>query len=292
VKRIIQNMNGVKNFSIRHKNKNWLRILIGGAILLFFIFIFNIFSSPIKNYFYTASAPIQKTFWNAGESSSFIIGSLFNGVTLSKENIGLKDENQKLLSQIAALQSIEQGNQAQSDVSATCQNSGFKLVMAGVSGLNNDILSINKGSADGIAVGMPVISQQGVLFGKTLKVYKNFSDVMLISNKNSVINVKVQQNLTAQTGDAVAPEIDGVVKGSGGLNAYLDLIPISSEINPQDVLVTSAIEKSFPKDLLVGEIIQKQKDDQKPFQQAQLNLFFDVKTTDNLFVIKNYKQAN
>ena len=54
--------------------------------------------------------------------------------------------------------------------------------------------------------------------------------------------------------------------------------------------MTSAIEKSFPKDLLVAKIIQKEKNDQKPFQQAQISLFFDIKDADNLFVIKNYKQ--
>ena len=108
---------------------------------------------------------------------------------------------------------------------------------------------------------------------------------MLVSNKNSVVNVKVQQS------DITAPEIDGVVKGDGGLQAFLDLIPINSTINLQDVLVTSAIEKSFPKDLLVGKIIQIGKNDQKPFQQAQISLFLDIKTTNNLFVITNYKQA-
>ena len=115
---------------------------------------------------------------------------------------------------------------------------------------------------------------------------------MLVSNKNSVVNVKILQSPPTQAVDAAPPEIDGVVKGSGGLNAYLDLIPISSTINPEDVLVTSAIEKSFPKDLLVGKIIQKQKNDQKPFQQAQISLFLNVKTADNLFVITNYKQTN
>ena len=277
-------MNSFKNFSIRHKNKNWPKILIGGVVLLVLLFVLNIFNPSIKNYFYTVSSPIQKTFWGAGESSSFVLGSLFNGVTLSKENEGLKDENQKLLSQVAALQSIEQGNQAQSDVSATCQNSGFKLVMAGVSGLNNDILSINKGSANGISEGMPVISQQGVLFGKILKVYKNFSQIMLVSNKNSIVNVKVQQN------DITKPEIDGVVKGNGGLSAYLDSIQIQDTINQGDVLVTSALDKAFPKDILVGKINFIEKNDQKPFQQAQISLSLDVKTTDNLFVITNYKR--
>jgi len=139
---------------------------------------------------------------------------------------------------------------------------------------------------------MPVINQQNILVGKVFKVYKNFSDIMLVSNKNSVINVKIQQQnvITDTSASATLPaEIDGVLKGDGGLTAHLDLVPINSNINPYDVLVTSSLEKSFPKDLLVGKILQKTKNDQEPFQKAQISLFFDVKTADNLFVITNYK---
>lgn len=252
----------------------------------------NLFGLPIKNYFYTLSAPLQKILWTAGASSSSFIGSFINGAGLNKENELLKQENQKLLSQIAILKSIEQANQAQNDISVARQNNSFKLVMAGVIGLdNNDILSINKGSTDGILEGMPVVNQQNVLFGSVLKVYNNFSEIKLITNKDSVVNVKVQQLSVAPVdGFGESKEIDGVVKGTGGLNAYLDLIPVNSEINLKDVLVTSAIDKLFPKDLLVGEIIEKQKNDQKPFQQAQISLFFDVKSVDNLFIITNYKQ--
>ncbi len=287
-------MNRVKNFSINKKRNGFVPVIIGTAVFLFLIFTLNIFVTPIRNGFFALSSPIQKTFWTAGESSSLFLGSIFNGGAIAKENANLKNENQKLLAQIASLQSIESGSQALNDMSASCQNTGLKYVMAGVIGLDeSDILSINKGSADGILEGMPVLNQQHVLFGKIFKVYKNFSKIILVSNKNSVINVKIQQAApTGNPDDPVVPEIDGVVKGSGGLTAYLDLIPISSAINPGDILVTSAIEKSFPKDLLVGKIIQKQKNDQKPFQQAQISLFLNVKTTDNLFVITNYKQTN
>lgn len=290
-------MNGIKKFSINKKNNNLLKIIIASVVFLFLIFILNFFVSPIRDGFYAMSSPIQKTLWTAGESSSFFISSYLNSGNLAKENENLKNENQKLLASIASLQSIEQSNQAQSDVSIACQNNGFKLVMAGVTGLDdNDILSINKGSADRISIGMPVINQQNVLFGKVFKVYKNFSQIMLISNKNSVINVKIQQNnpdgSPIDTSNSAIAEVDGVVKGSGGLSAFLDLIPISSNINQGNILVTSAIEKSFPKDLLVAKINQIKKNDQKPFQQAQIELFFNVKTTDNLFVITNYKQIN
>lgn len=277
-------MSSLKNFSVNNKSRKWPKFLIGAGLLVAILFILNVFVAPIRNSFLTMSGGIQKTFWSAGESSSGFFGVIFKSGNLAQENENLKNQNQILLSQVAALQSIEQGNLAQSSVSAACQNSGFTLLMAGVTGLDKDILSISKGSADGITEGMPVINQQNVLVGKILKVYKNYSEIMLASSKNSVINVKVLQS------DATLPEIDGVVKGDGGLNAHLDLVPINSKINPNDILVTSSLEKSFPKDLLLGKIIQKKSNDQQPFQQAQISLFFDVKTADNLFVITNYKR--
>ena len=142
---------------------------------------------------------------------------------------------------------------------------------------------------------MPVINQQSVLYGKVSKVYKNFSDVMLISNKNSVISVKVQRNLSNIVGqsssDLIAAkpktEIDGVVKGTGKLGVYLDLIPIDDTIN-QKIFGDSALENVFPKDLLVGTIMKVQKNDQNPHQQAQVQPFLSS-SIDNLFVITNYK---
>jgi len=283
-------MKGVRDLSINKKSNGWLKILIGAVVLLFLLFVVNIFVSPIKNYFYTVSSPIQKTFWSAGESASGFLGSFLQAQSLSRENENLKKENQQLLSQVALLQSMEQADQAQFEVAASCQNRGFELVMAGVIGLDNDdILSINKGSADGIAEGMPVINQQSVVFGRVFKVYKNFSQIMLISNKSSILNVKIQQQ-ESSANVVSPPEIDGVIRGNGGLSAYLDLVPVSSDINPQDILVTSSVEKSFPKDLLVGKIIQQEKNDQKPFQRAQISLFFDVRTAENLFVITNHKR--
>jgi rod shape-determining protein MreC len=171
--------------------------------------------------------------------------------------------------------------------------------MAGVVGLDDqDTMSINKGSADGLAEGMPVINRQGALFGKVFKVYKNFSTVMLISNKNSVISVKAQrynpegtlEKPADLTQDSVEPkEINGVIRGAGELGVYLDLVPIDDTINQGDILVTSAIEQTFPKDLLVGTVTKVQKNDQDPHQKAEVSPFLGS-SIDNLFVITNYKQ--
>lgn len=262
------------------------KIFIGVIIFFLFIFILNFFSPQIRNYFHLASFPLEKNFWSAGQSASGFFESFFKYGTLAKENESLKNENQKLLSEITFLQAIKKSNEAQSDVSESCQNSDFELVMAGVIGQDTeDQLTINKGSDSGIMEGMPVINQQSVLFGKVVEVYKNFSKVMLISNKESIINVKVQQIQDQK------PEKDvyGVVKGSGAQKAFLDLVPVDDAIEQGDVLITSALEGTFPKDVLVGRISKVEKNDQSPHQKAEVELFLDVKT-DNLFVITNYKR--
>ncbi len=280
-------MNGLKNISINKKNNILLKGLAGAAVLFLFIFVLNFFNAQIKNSFYFLSYPVQKVFFAAGETASGYLKPVFNVGNLAKENENLKRENEKLLFQISLLQAIEKGNRALIDMSLQSQNRDFTTVMAEIYGLDGkDALSINKGSADGILEGMPVINQQGVLFGKTFEVYKNFSKVVLISNKNSVISVKVQQSAA----DLSALEIDGVVKGNGGLEVYLDLVPVDEQINEGDVLVTSVLEGVFPKDLLVGKITKKEKNDQKPFQQAHVEPFFSLDNINNLFVITNYKQ--
>jgi len=286
---------GVGKFSLNKKGSSWVKLIITGAVLLFFVYILSLLTYPAKNYFFTVSAPVQNFLWTAGASSSLYLGSFLNASSLAKENQNLKDENQKLLLRVYSLQSIDRGAQEFNQISAACQSKGFDIVMAGVVGLEtNDILSINKGSVDGISEGMPVIDQQSVLFGRISKVYKNFSEVILLSNKDNVINVKVQRYQEDQSvpeGEPL-PEINGVIRGLGGLSAYLDLVPINTEIKLQDILVTSAMEKYFPKDFLVGRVTKIQKDDQKPFQQAEISLFSDVSKLENLFVITNYKQAN
>jgi rod shape-determining protein MreC len=294
-------MNVSSGASINKKKKILPRILIGFGILFLFIFILNIFSPQIKNYFFVFSLPVQETFFVAGETCSDFLGSFAKSGFYAKENENLKSENKRLLAEIASLQAITTGNQAQSQVSSACQNKGFSLIMAGVSGLEGqDIISINKGSVDGVAEGMPVIDQKNVLYGKIFKVYKNFSEVMLISNKNSVINVKIMQDreidsaVAATSGKdwqtAEKTEIDGVIKGKNQLGVFLDLVPIDSTIKQGDVLLTSALEGTFPKDLLVGKITKVIKNEQDPHQQAQIKPFFNV-SADNLFVITNYKQG-
>jgi len=277
----MKNQTGV---SINKKSSALPKIVIGGVAFFVIVFVFNLFGSQIKNSFQIASYPLESRFFTAGESVSSFFGSFLKAGALYKENENLKTENLNLLSQISLLVQKQEDGKDINEALANCKDLGFSLVPAGIIGLDEqDMVSINKGSADGVAQGMPVINQQNVLFGKVFKVYKNFSKVILISEKSSLIDVEVQNV------DDTLSKIYGAVKGKGGLSVFLDLIPVDQEIKEGDVLITSALEGTFPKGLLVGKITKVEKNDQKPFQQAQIEPFFNLKNTDNLFIITNYK---
>jgi rod shape-determining protein MreC len=276
----------VRNLSLNKKNSTFLKVFSWAIVLFLFVAVLNIFQSQIKNYFYIVSNPLEKNFWAAGEAVSGFTNSILRSGSLAKENESLNLQNQKLLADITFLQEKETFFASQGEAALTYENSNFSLVMAGMMGLDGaDLISIDKGSEDGVKEGMSVVNQQNVLFGKVFKVYKNFSQVMLISAENSIINVKIRAQ--GQEGEA-ASEIYGVLKGAGGLEAYLDLVPIDEEIKNGDVLITSALEGSFPKNLLVGTITEIIRNDQEPHQKAKVGLLLNIASS-NLFVITNYK---
>lgn len=279
-------MNGPTNLSINKKNGILVKFLFVTVALAIFLTASNTFSNPIKNFFHSISYSVEKILWKAGGNASVFFASISGGKNLSEENENLKLENQKLLAEIYSLKDLQAQNKIASEFLSIGEPEKLNAVLCGVMGLDSeqDIISVDRGSDDGISEGMPVINQQNVLFGKVSKVFKNFSNVTLISNKNNVLDVKIQQD------DSEKPAVLGAVKGNGGLGIYLDLVPVDEELKSGDILITSALEDKFPKNLLVGKITQVSKNDQQPFQQAQVEPFFNLKNTENLFVITNYKR--
>jgi len=261
------------------------KILIVIVVLFLLLVVINVFHNEVKNFIYNGLRPVQKILWKLGKDTSVFLGSLVepNAVTRTNEELAIK--NQELLNEIISLQQIKSENQFLREAFNTGLEKEFKLVLADIIGIETygDFILIDRGTDDGILENMPVINSQKVLFGKISKVYKNFSKVLLISNNNNVLDVKILKD------DTSSPPIYGAVKGEGNFKAILDTIPLDYEINNGDTLITSSLEGTFPKGLLVGRIIKIQRNDLKPFQTAQIDLFFNLKRANELFVISNYK---
>lgn len=265
---------------VNPQKKRISKILILILIAVLLIIILNFYNKGVKNFFYVVSNPFQKFFWRIGNNTSDFLYAFLRTKDLKNNNNQLLLENQKLLLQISTLEDIKKENQTLREALEIGLQKDFKMILAQVisKDISEDSILINKGSEDEISKDMPIINQQRILFGRVSEVYKNFSRVDLITDENCVFDAKVERK-----------EIYGVVKGKGNLNLYFDLISKEAELKEGDVLVTTALGGKFPQNLLIGEVERVRKEDIKPFQTADIRPFFDLKKTDNLFIITNFK---
>ncbi|BAH73962.1 rod shape-determining protein MreC [Solidesulfovibrio magneticus] len=102
---------------------------------------------------------------------------------------------------------------------------------------------IDKGSAHGVSVNMPVVSPDGVV-GRVLRLSPTAATILLITDPNSRIPVVSQKNRT-----------QGIVKGEGPTKELtLQYVPQGAPVEEGEVLVTSGLEEIFPKGLPVAKV--------------------------------------
>jgi len=267
-----------KGFKKNHNiNKS---ILIVFFLLFFSFFYLFLFSDKISNFFYKLSEPIQNSFWESGNFLSNIFYSVLNSGELKKEKDRLTDERITFITEIARLKNLEEENNVLRQALELNLKKDFNLVFARVFGrsIKEDSVLINKGSVDGMYVGMPVITEDKIIVGQISEVYKNYSKINLISHPESVFNVEVQ-----------GKNIIGIVRGEGRFRLNLDFVSKTADLQEEDILLTGSAEKIFPPNLFVGLVRDIQRSDLEPFQKSRVVSFLNIRNIRNVFVIKDWK---
>jgi rod shape-determining protein MreC len=258
---------------IRKKDKN--RIIVSCLIFLVVILVL-VFQTPVRSFFYTVSEPIQQWLWQKGKNSSDFLNGLFSFSALTRENEFLREENKELLSRIVEIGDLREENEELRTALGLGLADDYELTEARVFSVNleQDFVLINKGKQDGIEKGMPVIDFHNVLIGRVEEVYANQSEVFLISNQALKFSVEIE-----------GKKINGLVKGKGKGEVFLDLVPKEEDLVSGALITTAGLEANFPHGLLVGRIGEIEKTDLAPFQKASIELFSDISKQNNLLFI-------
>ena len=170
--------------------------------------------------------------------------------SLSKMNEGLTTRNFYLERQLAQMRRLYK--EATGDTAVVCDEMQFlkqyHLVPAKVvtNELNrpDNLLTINKGSADGIEVGMGVACGQGVV-GVTYLVSDHYTVLIPVLNTSSRISCAIRSH-----------NYFGVLRWDGkdaGV-AYLEDIPRHARFKRGDWVETNGYSSIFPPGVLVGKI--------------------------------------
>jgi rod shape-determining protein MreC len=246
-----------------------------GAVVLLFLFSLNLVSAQARGFAISVSSPFQAALWRAGDE----VSTFFAGGMLRKENELLYEENLALLQKTIALQDIARENTELRSILNFELQDEFQLEMAEIIGKNiaEDVITIRKGTINGIQVGMPVITSSRVAVGRVVEVFKEYAYVELLSAKDKKLDAKISDT-----------PVTGVVEGQGGARIILDLVPQEEQFAPGDIVVTSALGNSFPENILIGRVNEVIKTGADPFQKADLQPFFSLKTTEFVLIITSF----
>ena len=153
-------------------------------------------------------------------------------------------------------------------------------VIAREPGRHPNSLLIDVGTNEGVKYQMAVMSADG-LVGKVLAVHPTSSVVQLLQDRNCRVSAVIQRSSRAQ----------GIVRYEEG-KLYLYGIPLRTDIQVGDLVVSSGMGGVFPADLPIGTVSE--------LGDGQLGLFRDVilepcvefSTLEEVFVLKSGSDAS
>ena len=167
----------------------------------------------------------------------------------------LQRANQKLTSENAALkQAAIDNQQLQREVGLDQQIGAASFHPVGASVIIRDPsiwyqqVEVNAGSADGVAVGDPVIGD-GALVGHVSIVSSSSSEILLITNPTVGVGAEVQN----RNGDV------GVLSPAVGSQLLLQDLPTRASVSPGDLVVTSGfrqgkLQSLYPPGIPIGRV--------------------------------------
>lgn len=151
-------------------------------------------------------------------------------------------------------------------------------IVARVIGINPSAqylsLRIDRGEEDGVRVGMPVVTPDGVV-GQVVRAVGSSADVMLLTDPASRIGGVVQRTRVRAT-----------VTGTGdGHRLSLDYVRREDDLRDGDVLVTAGSDGIFPRGLRVGTVSAVSRPPVGMFLRATLEPSVELARVEEVLVV-------
>jgi rod shape-determining protein MreC len=194
----------------------------------------------------------------------------------TKENEQLRRENEALKLQIAQLQ----GKAAEADRLAVLLNfrkTHAEVPMVGArvigasAGSASQTIQLDRGERDGIRRNMGVITPEGVV-GKVVEVYPNTSQVLLLTDKESGVGAMLADS-----------RIQSPVGGVGEPLLTMKYVPNDDTVNLGERVITSGMDRIFPRDLPVGTIAEIKPGN--PFKEIRIKPAANLERLEEVLVL-------
>ncbi len=262
-------MGNLLEFLVRYKY--WLVFLMLEAVSLVVMFRFNSYQGSV---FLTSANAVSGTYYSA-----------VSGVT---SYLNLKSVNRQLSSDNVRLQ--QRINQLENELNALIADS---LPLAGLEASNNlidaevvnstlhrnaNLLTINRGTADGVHPEMGVVCSAGVV-GIVALASDHYSIVMPLINVNSHISCRLKDS-----------EYFGTMQWEHGdaMISYVTDIPRHANVECGETVETNGFSDIFPAGLPIGEVVDFTSSSDGLDYLLRVKLYVDFSTLRDVSVIADY----
>ena len=132
---------------------------------------------------------------------------------------------------------------------------------------------VDKGTAEGVQRGMPVVTPDGVA-GLVIDASTGYAKVLLITDQNSAVDALTQSSRAR-----------GIVKGEFSGKLRLDYVLRRHDITEGDIIISSGLDGAFPKGLRIGYVHKVNKPNSGIFQEVSVTPYVDFEKLEEVLVI-------
>jgi rod shape-determining protein MreC len=221
--------------------------------------------------------PFQEIFSDSLQFAKDVWNNYFSLVSLAQENTRLKKSLRQAIARNHQWREIELSNirlrnllnfqntitqeAMAAEVIAKDPSPWFKAVI------------INKGKADGVTKGLPVVIPEGIA-GQVTDVSSHHSKVMLIIDRNSAVDALVQRTRAR-----------GIIQGSSSQKCLFIYVLSKDDIRVGDKIVASGLDGVFPKGQRIGDVTSVLKRESAIFQDVTVEPYIDFEKLEEVLVI-------
>jgi rod shape-determining protein MreC len=133
--------------------------------------------------------------------------------------------------------------------------------------------TLSIGSDDGVAEGMPVLTEQG-LVGRVIGTSKHYTIVQLLINRDTRVAAKT-----------LSERIDGMITWDGGSSLLFRNVPAVQQLKVGDTIVTSNYSALFPENIIIGRIKQISDEQGTLFHRIVVEPAVNFSTLEEAYVV-------
>lgn len=226
------------------KHNHWFVFLVLEVVSMVLLFRYNSYQGSV--WFSSANAVTGKVYeWDSAVESFFSLSGVNSQLT--QRNAFLEQQVRMLDDSIARLTRSQEA--AVTRLSSMVPFQGCRLipakVVANMVNRYDNLITIDKGSADGVKRDMGVVCGMGVV-GIAYLVSEHYSIVIPALNSHSNISCTIQRR-----------GYFGYLRWRGGSSqlAYLEDVPRHAHFKLGDNVVTSGYSSVFPPGVMVGKVL-------------------------------------